>query len=71
MLLIVISLAAILLSSWVGIGCTTPMKRLETCVTDPESDLIHCDGKSIKWKDSSGMVCHRLEEWEEYMKDCR
>lgn len=63
------------LASWLTLllasSCSTPpLKRIDTCLTDPERDTLHCDQGPIPWPAARGYVCHPLDQWADYIRDC-
>lgn len=54
-------------------GCASaPLRaRLPACLTDPANNALHCDGVTIPWAAGAGYVCHKLDDFEEYMRGCQ
>lgn len=45
-----------------------PRPYLETCLTDPRNNALHCDGTTKHWGNAFDYVCHPLAQWEKFMK---
>lgn len=53
-------------------SCSTGPRlgRIETCVTDPENNVVHCDGNTKRFRDTKRMICFPLDQFEEYFEGC-
>jgi hypothetical protein len=64
-------LALVLMPTWAG--CASPARpraRLATCLPDPASAGLWCDGKFVPWADSGGLACVQLDDLEALLS-CR
>ena len=44
--------------------------RIVECLSDPERDVLWCDGVELPWKSAHGLVCHKLDDHESYRSAC-
>jgi hypothetical protein len=65
-------LTLLLASSFLPSCASAPApSRVATCLTDPTTNSMHCDGVSYPWEQMGGYVCVKLEDWEAYAQGCR
>jgi hypothetical protein len=56
-----------------ALGCATPSRalRIETCLTDPVRNVMHCDGVTKAWEIMADYVCHPLSDHETFVEGYR
>lgn len=68
--LILLGVAIIALAS----GCVTvrhTSAMIDVCLTDPDRDVLYCNGTTVPWKEAKDYVCYPIDQHEEYFEGCR
>lgn len=66
------SLMLLLAGLSVASCATTPERpRLASCLTDPKNDSMHCDGQTYPYSEMFNYVCHRLDDFETFLRSCK